>query len=336
MGPYSTFLISILEDIFYRLTNQNGIPLRCWDIEFYGDYHVLDSLYINVAKFDTSARIKMLTFAYISYFRSTHATTVSPLARQLGVIFLERLSSPLSVDLVIARALHEWNDTAKDGKLDRELFYKLSQKAEEIMTLLKPSLRTTRSKKVASNNRRTFSQDNHPYAVELFELFSLSNVHRAESYVVPSTAVHIVDLEQKSEVLDTDDIPTSWISSNVRVGVDAFAYIVSAIEQIGYLNYYHPSGTSCNKKGIKYWGRLVRALKQASLLSSKYLSQSAEDLNAYRKSKEGVDCVYNIHELIKRVEVDIGRRASIKEGGSAKKTLRRLRSPRSRATRRKG
>jgi hypothetical protein len=64
----------------------------------------------------------------------------------------------------------------------------------------------------------------------------------------------------------TDAIPDTWFSSNARIGIDSFGYIISAIEQLGYLEHYHPDDIECNKKGIKYFGRLIRALVQSGLL----------------------------------------------------------------------
>jgi hypothetical protein len=83
---------------------------------------------------------------------------------------------------------------------------------------------------------------------------------------VPSTAVHVVEFEQKKGGMFTDSLPESWLSSNARIGIDRFGFIISAIEQLGYLEHYHPEDVTCEKKGIKYFGRLIRALVQAELL----------------------------------------------------------------------
>ena len=327
-GAHSAFVISILEDLYYCLSERYDIPLRCWDIEFYGDFHILKSLYTNVSKFDTRTRVKMLSYAYMSYFRSTHSKSVeqvSPLARLLGSLFLDKLSSSLSVDLVIRRALYEWNDTAKDGVLDRERFYTLFQKAEDIMNLVKPFLHTLPSKKVVSRDML----EGHPYAVDVFDLIAQADIHRAESYVLPSTAVHVVDMEQTKDALYTNNLPDAWISSNARIGVDSFSYIASAIEQLGYLEHYHSLEVSCNKKGIKYWGRLVRALQQASLLSaSSSLLDAATELNAFRKSSADTRCLYNIHKLLDRMEKELGTQTR----AVSLSTTRR--APRSNATKR--
>jgi hypothetical protein len=71
-GPRSSFIISLLEDLYEYMSYTVNIPIRCWDIEFYGDFKILQSVFINMSKFNKSDRLIILLYALVSYFRSSH------------------------------------------------------------------------------------------------------------------------------------------------------------------------------------------------------------------------------------------------------------------------
>ena len=71
-GPRSSFIISLLEDLFQYMSHTVNIPIRCWDVELYGDFKILQSVFINMSKFTKSNRTIVLLYVLISYFRSSH------------------------------------------------------------------------------------------------------------------------------------------------------------------------------------------------------------------------------------------------------------------------
>jgi len=306
-GPHSAVVISVIEDIVQDITYTSGIPIRCMDVEFYGDFRILNNLFINVGNFSPMQRQQMLQYAYISYFRSLHITgpDVSPLARRIGELYVQRMGGTVSLDTILESAHKEWTSTAPDGVLNRERFYAENTHAEIAANQL---IQRYGSKKVIERIRNTVIRTT---AEDIFFSIARGNIHRAESYILPSTAVHVVEIEQVlGNKTKEEAIPISWFTENAQIGVDEFAYLASAIEQAGYLEHYHPDTTACNKKGVKYFGRMVRGLIHAKMLDDSFLPIYTA-LNEYRRTEDTTECPYNIHTLLS----DIVRRLVTQRGG---------------------
>jgi hypothetical protein len=320
-GPYSSVIISVIEDIFESLTYDHQIPLRCMDVEFYGDFRILNNLYVNVGMFTATQRVRMLEYAYISYFRSLHiygsSFDVSPLARRLGEIYLRRMGSSTSLDTLMQSAFSDWSETAPNGTLNREIFYKENANAEAQANQLKPRLIVKGNTQMTQNSNNT-----NIIANEIFFSVARGNIHRAESYILPSTAVHVVEIEQVmgNKEGDPASIPKSWFADNAYIGVDDYAYIASAIEQLGYLEHYHPkTDVACMKKGVKYFGRMVRGLLHARLLNASY-EPIYKAMNDFRKSETNTQCPGNIHKLLNTILTDL---QTMTGGRRQRSTLRR-------------
>lgn len=303
-GPHVSVLISVFEDVCTKLSEKYGIPMNCMDIQCYGDYHVLNDLYVNVSLFSKDHRIDMLRYAYISYFRSldvTKGVRVSPLARRIGELYLERVGEATPLNVVIESAFDEWAVMAPGGVLNRESFYLEMKRAEVDSEALKPYVE--RKKSV----RFTKGGDVSYLANDVFFTIARADVHSPESYVLPSTAVIIVDVEQAlGGVLPHESsLPSAWFVNRVQIGVDEFAYLASAVEQAGYVEHYIRNGAPCNKKVVKYFGRLTRSLLHADCLDASYIPIYTA-LDAHRKADDGSKCPHNIHTLLKRVTTDLG------------------------------
>jgi len=316
-GPHVSVLISVFEDLCYKLSEKHGIPINCMDIQCYGDYHVLNDLYVNVSLFSKDHRIDMLRYAYISYFRSLNVmehVRVSPLARRIGEVYLERVGGATPLEVVLESAFDEWAVMAPGGVLNRESFYLEMKRAEVDSEALKPYLE--RKKSV----RFTKGADVSYLANDVFFTIARADVHSPESYVLPSTAVIIVDVEQAlGGVLPHEpSLPSSWFVNRVQIGVDEFAYLASAIEQAGYVEHYLRKDRPCNRKDVKYFGRLTRSLLHAELLDASYIPIYTA-LDAHRKADDGAKCPYNVHTLLKRVTSDLG--------AKPKRQTRRRRQP---------
>ena len=281
-GPHAVTLIAVIEDMFEHLENKYDIPFSKMELQFYGDFRILSKLYVNVGKFTDEQRRTMLRYAYISYFRSVKKPCpVSPLARRLGLLFLKKIpNNQTSLKHIIEEATAEWSEQKQPN---REQFYLEQQKAELEATLL-------HNKKANA----TF------LANDIFFSLARANIHRDESYVLPSTAVHVVEMEQvEGDKSEPCAIDKKWFTDNACIGVDTFAYIASAIEQCGYLEHYHPAKIQCNKKGVKYFGRLVRGLLHANVVDNTFIP-IYKNLNEYRKSENTV-CPYNIHSMVEKI-----------------------------------
>jgi hypothetical protein len=244
----------------------------------------------------------------MSYFRSSHkdVETVHPLVVYFVNHCLQTfIKTNETADIILRLAHSQYVEEAPDGVLNREYFYKELREVEYSSLLIKPYLKTIGTDgKIVSDNAAITTSVGDPAGIS-FTMFSgimRGNFHRAESYVVPSTAVHVVEFEQKKAGMYTDALPESWLSSNARIGIDTFGFIVSAIEQLGYLEHYHED-SECNKKGIKYFGRLIRALVQASLLKeSSHFTRVAQQLDIYRGSADPTAvCGQDIHQLLDHI-----------------------------------
>lgn len=315
-GPNSTFVISVIEDLF-QLVNSN-IPLKSMDIEFYGDFRILKNMYVNVGKFSDKSRINMLKYAYISYFRSTHkmnVNEVSTLVRSIGQKYLNDMESSTSLDEILNDALSFLKVEIPNG-LDREKFYKYSIQAENDSKSL-----TSDNTCITSNSISCGS-----LADEIFFLIANGNIHRPESYIVPSTAVHVVDLEQGGKSINVKNNSfKTWFTRNVSIGLDNYAFYSSAIEQCGYLEHYAPTG--CTKKGIKYLGRMIRALIKSGVLdqsahvNNKSYNNIQKSTNTYRKDPitlSECSATFNIPAIINRIQTNLGT-----TGGTRKRSKRK-------------
>ena len=317
-GPHSSFLIAIIEDLFYTLTSDHGIPIRCWDVEFYGDFRLLRSVFVNFHKWTTPQRILLLKYTLVSYFRSTYQVTLRPptLHPNVAVLVHHALrigmtpaQVPRAYQALVKSAYDFWRQTAPNGVLNREFFYRELGKVESDSATIQllspqnsPNSPNRPNRRISDNTK--LGKNAQEFAFGLFKAMAIANIHRAESYVLPSTAVHVVEWEQKRVNSNgAQPLPASWFASNARIGIDPFGFILSAIEQLGYLEHYHPLNVPCSKKGIKYFGRYVRALIQAGILDSKTpLKPIYERLNAYRSTKDSsVPCPYNIHDLLEQI-----------------------------------
>ena len=294
-GPYTYIIIMLIEDLFEIFTNKYKIPMNYMDIEFYGDFRILKKLYINTHNFSENALFKLLQYAYISYFRSRHIHSikdVSPLAIKIGRRYLHLLDNSMPIHKVLQAALDQWNKTAPDGKLNRETFYKLQQRVEQDSSRL---LKIKGKFKDLAN--------------EMFFLRADADIHRPESYVLPTTATHIVEIEQvKGD--HAPKIDYKWFTENAKISLNKYAYIASAIEQLGYLEYYHPTTAIkkdtilCNKKGVKYMGRMIRALQHAHLLNDSF-TPIYKAYNLYRKDQGNMACPYDIYEQLHSIETKL-------------------------------
>ncbi len=123
-----------------------------------------------------------------------------------------------------------------------------------------------------------------------------ANLYREENYILPSTVIHVVRCEQAKE---SGDSCAPIILKSACCSLSPFVYILSAIEQLGYLlhNLEHDKVT-CNLPAGKYFGRLVRSINKASVgLSGKIVEEKttmknllklADDLAKVKKERGDV------------------------------------------------
>lgn len=302
-GPASYVLIAVLEDMFLYIHN-SGIPVKCWDVEFYGDYHLQNNMFINVRRFGQDDLLKILRYAYMGYFRSTgfdagaQDPEVSAMAKAFGKLYLHKLQPIASSNELddmarasIADAAHLYREKLPGNRMNREEFYRHAMRVETDLANL--TRNNANSDAIASN---------------VFFEIAEGNIHRPESYILASTAVHVVDIEQQRLVSGNRSIQRS-ITKTIDLGVSGALYIASALEQLGYLEHYHSRENRCNTKGVKYFGRMIRALEKSDTLAAGALRDYRDPyvrLNAYRKTPVG-ECPIDILEQLDALHTEIAK-----------------------------
>ena len=336
-GDQAAFLIAIIEDLALYMTfnSSTPTPIRFWDVEFYGAYLPLSKLAINANKLTTLQRLVLLQLALVSYYRSTGqkekdtSPTIHPNVEYLVRKSLEQIKLPLSYDSTIASSYRYWCEQAPNGVLDREIFYKCLEHVQQNSAWIEKSLKNATSNNakleaaaaalpvntnaisIASANAlfkhtRLTAAGKHSASEIAFDiLFEISkgNLHRAESYILATTALYIVEMQKGASKAEGAP-PSSWFSSNTRIGTDSFTLMLSAIEQLGYLLHYLHN-TTFTKKGSKYVGRYVKSLVDAGLLTGddaeKFLDTSKR-LNTFRGTSKNIPNNADLQNMIEMLD----------------------------------
>jgi hypothetical protein len=148
--------------------------------------------------------------------------------------------------------------------VSRDLYYSKVKLAEEM--LAKDTFSFDRNTIIAKSVR-----------VALMKQNAESLVFRAESYVSPSTVMHIVRGIQAGEKLDTSCENLTVKKSKTHCVLGTYGYMMSCMEQIGYLyrfnktyceENFHKDQVKCTAKFNKYFPRLVDGLFMLSRISS--------------------------------------------------------------------
>jgi hypothetical protein len=113
--------------------------------------------------------------------------------------------------------------------------------------------------------------------LNLMIAISTALVYRAESYVSPSTVMHVVRVMQGNETENTNCLNLPINKSKAKCALGKFGYLMSCFEQIGYLYRFNKTycektdqteldKIKCEKKKIKYITRLNDGLKELKKL----------------------------------------------------------------------
>jgi hypothetical protein len=309
-GPRAYFIIQILED-FYDMIQTNGIFIKCMDIEYYSDFRIGKDGYIDTSLFSLEDKLKMLKYAYISYFRSRGNNEVTDLAKNLGSLFLKELKSAELIDEIIASAKDKWTTEAPNGVLDREKFYEYSKKVDELIyelpSALPPKLPSESKWKIASAAfvKTSFTDivksvlaDRNKASAIYFGIAD-ADIHRSESYILASTAAYIVVIEQIKKQVGGDGNSPSII--DVQKSITPLTLIACGIENCGYMenNLNLPKTPLCNMKAAKYFGRLVRSLNLSKTVNiADYLAITGE-LDTQKKT--GGSCDKKLEDLLEAI-----------------------------------
>ncbi len=137
----------------------------------------------------------MLEFALLSYYRSRGIQKTAKLSSfcyklvNYAVSFIKSVVPHHEHDWlkrVAINALQLWRNECPNGKPNRDVYYRYAQEAERISQRLSSYRHVEREK----------TDFPSPGIQEVFILIARSNIHRPESYILPSTATQVVFIEQ--------------------------------------------------------------------------------------------------------------------------------------------
>jgi hypothetical protein len=140
----------------------------------------------------------------------------------------------------------------------RNKYYELVKKAETLLANMKLS----RNAIIEKNQR-----------LNLMIAISTALVYRAESYVSPSTVMHVVRVMQGKEVAE-DCANLKINKSKAKCALGQFGYLMSCFEQVGYLYRFSKTycvqqpgvskveQTKCDKKYNKYIERFNNGIEE--------------------------------------------------------------------------
>jgi hypothetical protein len=270
-GPIASYLIAVLEDLWLSAT---GKPCSRWDIEFYGDFSmVLDEkknpVFLNSREFNSAAD-QILPYVGASILRNAE-TLEFP---ELDAFIAAHPEVPALTKSSWKQEAYALLRTIGTMTYDqqREQYYKYLGEAEKIR-----------------NSVPILSQD---IALKVFLSMCKANLFRSENYILPSTVIHIVrDIQAKAPQPNRNDPRCTMYHAKLSTcAVGRFAYLASAMEQLGYMKRFSYD----SDKLKKYSDRLEAAMKKYDSMSAgkrvlrtKRVSQTKRKTRGLRHRSKG-------------------------------------------------
>lgn len=222
-----------------------------WKVDLYGDFVMIGDFYMNMSLLSNDVRMQLFELAAASYFRHVHCDTFDHdiLHKLLNMSASETQTSQLIRNgALLARTI-----SAMSSKEQRKDYYELLAAAEYLHDEI-----------AKTDVARDSTAAGADIIGRILIALARANLYREENYVIPSTVIHIVRIEQaknSDNAANTPDFDGSCdllLTRIAKCSLDSRAYIMSAIEQLGYLQQ-----ALADKRMItagKYFGRLVRAI----------------------------------------------------------------------------
>lgn len=250
----SSHVIEFIEDLWVGL---HWFDNSAWRVDLYGDFTMIGDFYMNMYKLDKDAKRELLELATASYLRH-HGSSDFKKDVLKRLIDLASPDTGVSSDAILfaAKAIIDEIDKL-ESDVYRHRYYKLLEAAEIIHDGIYESVQKTTP---AVQNETLVGM----VGSVLIHL-AHANLYREENYVLPSTVVHVVRIEQGRVENDYDTSCGYILTKIAKCSLDSFAYLLSAIEQLGYMQ-ANLLDEMCSLPAGKYFGRFLRAL-QASHIS---------------------------------------------------------------------
>jgi hypothetical protein len=293
-AAHTSSWIAVIEDLLFNLKwfNFDKFKFSC-----FGDFILVGKFYISTNHFTDDIQIKLLQLAVTSYFRHKNSNffDTSILNKLiLDAIELKRLDTNIDEIIRAAKILVAGTDSN-----NREQYYIELQKAEELE-------KKTINK--IEEGKYTDIEITHLFGEVIVQL-GIANLYRSENYLLTSTIVHVVKIEQgkHSNISNTCD---PILTKVARCSMSNFSYLLSAIEQLGYMQENLSLSNECTLPSNKYFGRLLRAINSAEIIKDKNKYNQLININKElekqkqergNKGDNDISCNVNLYKLLKEI-----------------------------------
>ena len=290
-----SYVISVVEDLFHLFIGvENSLAL---DIEPYADMYILpnwdektkdkypDMFFLNTSNFTESNFKKVLPYIYASIIRNyikgddTQLNSFSrpnlPILNNDNTKFFNKYLDINSNEIYFMNGTDmALNYMKADYNKSREKYYTKVNNAEKLLKDIRVTIHTIQITNNIKQTRLKIQLTKNDVLNCMIKIME-SLVYRQESYVCPSTITHVVRTMQVKTgnnavcSFDTNTQDVVIPTNDAICAIGKYGYIMSALEQYGYLirfhNFYcspgkmHFDKNNCSLKYEKYNKRLISA-----------------------------------------------------------------------------
>lgn len=237
--------ISVLEDLWE--IHKKWFNHSLWKVDVYGDFTQIGNYYIDTHYFNKKIITEMLILSVCSYFKNN--PTDNELLQKLVEWCIDSQGLFTTYQKIKNYALEKIR--ALDPT-NREIYYKKLSEAEKLQTNIIKKFKV-----------KDMSEDLNTLLGECIISLGEANLYREENYILTSTVIYIVKIEQGKDIMKNRCDPLYTSIANCSLGL--YTYILSAIEQLGYmLHKEHETGLNCSLGEGKYFGRFIRSIGHAN------------------------------------------------------------------------
>ena len=238
--------ISILEDLW--VLHDDWFDHELWKVDLYGDFTQIGNYYIDTHYFSKKIIINMLILSVCSFLRN-NLEVDRTLLKKLVEWCIDSQGLFTTYDKIERYAEDKINALNPDN---REMYYYKLSEAEHLQEEIKEKFK-----------ENDMSNELNNLLGECIISLGEANLYRQENYVLTSTVIYIVKIEQGKEIKNNKCDPLYTAIANCSLGL--YTYILSAIEQLGYmLHKEHETGLGCSLSEGKYFGRFIRSIGHAN------------------------------------------------------------------------
>lgn len=255
-------LIYNLETSFINLLNDKCLN---FDIEFYSNFLTLPSniYYMNMNLFDiTDLKNYLLEFAFASVIRNLYFAGV---VREDEInLYLNEIYQRLQINFqnvnYIPNDLNEMSSIWNKSKLLVESYTSI-QNYEDAINEHRKRVQDIEIKYYELLNKTNINKEE---MLSLFQALCFPNIYREESYICPSTVYHVVFTMQKNEKPPNNECNSRNIEYYAYCNIGICGYILSMIEQMGYIKRFEilKESTKNNNEKIMFDKKIEKYTKR--------------------------------------------------------------------------